>query len=166
MQPYFVVYPRWRAQLCDPGVRHVIISITDPPPDGGPLKAPIRFGREGVLRLEFDDFDLAKIGQHDAYLLDSAFRGRTIREWAMQPEHAVKIWDFMEQHADVEAVIVHCEAGASRSPSVAMALADVLGIKRGRVHSEGHNMAGDPPNRHVYDLVRAEGMRRMREMAQ
>lgn len=81
----------------------IIISITDPGSD------PNRFCSynsciKGILRLEFDDVDSPEplcITEKDADL----------------------ILDFVEKYKDVaDLVIVHCEAGISRSAGVAAAL--------------------------------------------
>lgn len=66
----------------------------------------------------------------------------------MQPSQAQLLWQFVEFHREQESIIVHCEAGASRSPSVAMALADGLGLDRGVI--DWYAPHGSPPNRHVY----------------
>ncbi len=66
----------------------------------------------GVLRLVFPDRD--EPGTDDP----SAIFGT---------EHARAIWDFMERHLEgLERVVVHCDAGVSRSPGVAAALAKCL----------------------------------------
>jgi predicted protein tyrosine phosphatase len=42
-------------------------------------------------------------------------------------EHAMKIWSFVLQHRlDLERIVVHCDAGVSRSPAVGAALARVF----------------------------------------
>jgi predicted protein tyrosine phosphatase len=64
------------------------------------------------LRLHFPDADVASEQFPEGLLF--------------APEHAREIWDFVLRHRDVERVVIHCDAGISRSPAVAAALARVL----------------------------------------
>jgi len=67
----------------------------------------------------------------------------------MSEDDADAIWQFVCQHErDYRAILVHCEQGMSRSPAVAAALAERLGIDGARFWREYQ------PNRFVYDLVR------------
>lgn len=132
-----IVRPRWRVKELSLDEPHVIISITDPPPFGGPATFPQRWGQLAVGRWQFADV-------HEEHPL------------AMQPEHAREIWAFVEKwRADAAVIVVHCEAGASRSPSIAMAIADRLRIKRDCIDwLRFEHVAGDsPPNDLVYGLM-------------
>ena len=85
---------------------HIIISITDP----GTLPAIIRpnFQNKGTLRLEFEDIDAEE-------------------PEAMTEAHAEAIAKFVNEHKDsVDMIVVHCEAGVSRSAGVAAAIGLVL----------------------------------------
>jgi predicted protein tyrosine phosphatase len=89
---------------------HVIISITTTPSDVARL--PVCEQTLGVLRLSFFDLDGPAHGAEEAQLFG--------------PSDAVKIWDLQELHKPKLArVIVHCDAGFSRSPAVAAAIARV-----------------------------------------
>ncbi len=85
-------------------VPHVIISITTT--EGDLARLPTCDQCRGVLRLVFGDVEVAT--------------GHTI---VFVPEHARAIWHFVEEHrAEIERVVVHCDAGLSRSPAVAAAI--------------------------------------------
>lgn len=73
------------------------------------------------------------------------------RRWSPLQRRAEKIWTFVDAHcANIEAIVVHCDAGASRSAAVAAALAKVLSgddrdFSRGRYE----------PNARVYEMLLA-----------
>jgi predicted protein tyrosine phosphatase len=92
-------------------VPHVIISITSHPDDVARLR--INEVCRGVLRLSFPDAEEPSDLHTEANLFSQ--------------EHAVAIWTFTQLHvSQIERMIVHCDAGVSRSPAVAAALARVL----------------------------------------
>jgi predicted protein tyrosine phosphatase len=67
----------------------------------------------GVLRLSFPDADMPS----DQYPEDILF----------SQQHAMKVWKFVREHrATIQRIIVHCDAGVSRSPAVAAAISKVL----------------------------------------
>lgn len=107
----FFVYSRGAFESLTPhDVPHVIISITTTIDD--PARIPESEHTRGVLRLVFPDLDLpAPDAPKDIFGL----------------AHANAIWDFVEAHRDhVDRIILHCDAGISRSPGVAAALAKCL----------------------------------------
>jgi predicted protein tyrosine phosphatase len=89
-------------------VPHVIISITSSPGD----RARLRTNELclGILRLAFADAEAP---------------GPAIGEGALFSAHdAARVWDFLTRHVDrLERVVVHCDAGVSRSAAVAAAIA-------------------------------------------
>jgi len=91
-------------------VPYAVISITTPG-DGEAVIAPSDHCRS-VLRLSFYDIRTSEC----------------CREWqTFLPEHARSIWEFVAEHWNhVEAMVIHCDAGQSRSPAVAAALDKVL----------------------------------------
>jgi predicted protein tyrosine phosphatase len=92
-------------------VPHVIISITSSPDD----VARLRLNKKcrGVLRLSFPDAEAPSALYAEAILFSR--------------EHAMNVWTFVQQHLpETQRIIVHCDAGVSRSPAVAAALARVL----------------------------------------
>lgn len=150
-----VVRSREQVRTLDPDFRYLVISISDPPPDGEPLKVPQRWGLLDVLHLEFHDFDLWALGDKK----NGLFRNRTIEELAMTADHAKAIWDFVQRPRSIEpaGIVIHCHAGVSRSPSVAMALADALRLDRSAIDWQSWDGPLDPdrraPNWHVYRLT-------------
>lgn len=90
---------------------HAVISITTTADDVAQL--PDATSRLGVLRLSFPDADVA-VADVTADRLFGA-------------EHADRIWDFLDAHRDaITCLVLHCDAGMSRSPGVAAAIARVL----------------------------------------
>lgn len=143
--------PRWRAEHIDLAVPYAVISITDPPPDGEPAKIKQRWGLQGVLRLEFHDFDT----HWDQSTLQTGYQGKRLSEWCMTKEHAEQVADFVYlMQGRIHELIVHCEAGASRSPSMAMAIAHVMNGSS-YITWEGHQYHGVTPNKGVYEVTLA-----------
>ncbi len=92
-------------------VPYVVISITSHPDDVARLRANKLC--LGVLRLSFPDAEAPSERFREGELFSSA--------------HAVQIWAFVDQYrSDVVRVLIHCDAGVSRSSAVAAALARVL----------------------------------------
>ena len=92
-------------------VPHLIISITSSRGDVARLRSNAMC--RGVLRLAFPDAEATSSLFPEANLFSR--------------EQAEEIWGFVHQHLlDVRRIIVHCDAGLSRSPAVAAALARVL----------------------------------------
>ena len=92
-----------------------LISITDP--DLPPAAVPSQIMMRALLRLSFDD---AQPGDEP---LGGAERLRLISE-----ADAEAVWRFVVQYApEVRRLVVHCEAGWSRSPAVAAAIAHGIG---------------------------------------
>lgn len=93
-------------------VPHVLISITSP--DDNPATLQTNKHTRGVLRLSFwdhrDEWDAAGREQHEPIFSTSMAR---------------EIWALVLANPDAD-VIVHCDEGASRSPGVVAALAQVL----------------------------------------
>jgi predicted protein tyrosine phosphatase len=111
-----------------------MISIHDP--DKRPANVPRQTGLRGVLVLSFHDAD------------PTAYTTLSPEVRVMTPDQAAKVWDFIDQHrADVGAIVVHCEGGFSRSPAVAAAIAEGLGLDPRRFWQEY------TPNQHVYHTM-------------
>jgi predicted protein tyrosine phosphatase len=91
-------------------VPHVIVSVTSS--EGDEANLPSSPHCRGVLRLVFPDLDVPLAGGPSG-LFDI--------------EHARAIWAFVELHRDdIERIVVHCDAGLSRSPAVAAAISKCL----------------------------------------
>src|SRR6185437_7480088 len=108
----FYVYSRLAIGMVRPHeVPHVIISITSGPEDVARLPASATC--QGILRLCFADAEESSALVDEAQLFTEA--------------QAAAIWRFVLEHREaVERVVVHCDAGFSRSPAVAAALARVM----------------------------------------
>lgn len=89
---------------------YAVISITTPGDEEATI-APSDNCR-AVLRLSFYDIRAAECNA----------------EWqTVLPEHARRIWAFVGRYWEhIEELIIHCDAGQSRSPAVAAALDKVL----------------------------------------
>ena len=91
-------------------VPYAVISIATP----GDEEAEIAPSDKcvSILRLSFNDIRASQC--HPEWL-------------SFVPEHARSIWAFVAEHwENIEALIIHCDAGQSRSPGVAAALDKVL----------------------------------------
>lgn len=138
---------------------HLIISITTPWIDGSADEARLQITPTtgGVLRLSFHDLsDMpadveAAVFKEEPHLRDAMFSSAL----------AAQVLDFVIPKAPfASAILVHCDAGLSRSPGVAAALAKILlGDDREWFH-KFH------PNRRVYRLIVEEYISRLeKEMA-
>lgn len=114
--------------------RTIIISITDPNKD------PVVFCKApfspliAVCRVSFDDID----------------RKKNEEDILMSKEDAENIKRFVERYADkAEQIIVHCEAGQSRSAGIMAAIKEWL-------EGDKFSVWKDPkytPNRHCYRMM-------------
>ena len=107
-QPQIVILSRKDAVRYEPSDREVCISITDFD-DHAP---PVLSGRFiSVLRLAFSDID-----EPDADPTTLLFNDT----------HAKAILRFVQQWKDADRLVIHCMAGQSRSPGVAIALCELF----------------------------------------
>lgn len=107
LNPEFVVLSRDDAEQYEPGRGEICISISDP--DAPPAQVSSRFA--AVLRLNFDD--VTERGEPSDVLFAE--------------DHAREIGEFLDKWPSAERVVVHCNAGVSRSPGVALGLCDLRG---------------------------------------
>lgn len=113
---------------------YCVISIHDS--DADPANVKVQPGLRAVLRLAFDN-------------VDPTGPTKLTTSVAFTREQAEAIWRFVSEHKDhVDAIVVHCEAGHSRSPAVAAAIYSVLG-GNGRKF-----IRGKEPNKYVYRMIR------------
>jgi predicted protein tyrosine phosphatase len=105
--PELVVLSREAAERYKPRGLEVCISITDPEGEAAPLSPAFA----AVLRLAFND--ITERGVPADVLFSVA--------------DAQKITAFLDDWPRVERVVVHCFAGVSRSPGVALGLSDLRG---------------------------------------
>ena len=101
------VMTRAAAERYQPGPGDVCVSISDPA--GSPADLSPAFA--AVLRLAFDDLE------RPSFRDDVPFA---------RP-HAAMVRAFIRTHPGAAHVIVHCNAGASRSPGLALGISDWLG---------------------------------------
>ncbi len=106
------VYSRAAIERVAPhDVPHIVISITSAPEDVARIPASPML--VGILRLSFADVESA---------------GDDPRLVVFSEEHARSIHDFVVAHqGEIERILVHCDAGVSRSPAVAAALTRAFG---------------------------------------
>lgn len=148
-----IVLPRWKAESLDLNQRCRLISITDPVPFGQPAAIKRRWCLDqdtDLLRLEFDDVCRHGLHAHEDFgghrlFPITADQGKAIAGFAMSCPHPV--------------LVIHCEAGASRSPSAAMAIADITSLGRHIIQWGGFEECQSPraermpPNQSVYEAV-------------
>ncbi len=117
------------------GVPYIVISIHDP--GERPAEIPPDPNCQATLCLSFHDADLP---QREA---SAACDG------CLTAADAERIWRFVQEHLPgIRAIVCHCEQGMSRSPAVAQALAETLGV------GQRHIVLGRNPNKRVYRLLK------------
>jgi predicted protein tyrosine phosphatase len=120
-------------------VPHVVISITTTP--GDVARFPVPPTCLAVLRLSFAD------------LLPTEVDAST-RHHLFSRAQAERIWSFWDQHrARIERLLVHCDAGHSRSPAIAAAIAEDAGLEHESFFRRYE------PNAHVLETMRASRLR-------
>ena len=130
------VYSRSAIEVVKPHeVPHVVISITSASSDVARLRTNDLC--RGVCRLAFVDAEVPS--------------EKYPEEMLFSPQQAAQVWEFVHQHhLAVQRIIVHCDAGYSRSPAMAAALAKELN------GDDAQYFAGRyKPNARVHRLVGA-----------
>jgi predicted protein tyrosine phosphatase len=130
--PEFVVLSREEAELYEPRGKEICISISDP--DASPARVSSRFA--AVLRLNFND--VIERGEPSDILFAE--------------DHAREIRKFLDAWPKAERVMVHCNAGVSRSPGVALGLCDIRGWATAALERSHPGW-----NRLVRSVIAAEG---------
>jgi predicted protein tyrosine phosphatase len=105
--PDFVVLSREEAERYEPGEREICISIADPDAEAAQLSGDFA----AVLNLSFTD--IIERGEPSDVLFSE--------------DHARAIREFIDAWPDATRIVVHCHAGVSRSPGVALGLCDIRG---------------------------------------
>ena len=137
---------RYAATRFDSPYRCAVISISDPDSDPPQFKIFAVMDESCVLRLRFDDVDVSR------YCADE------LAGWGYQvmlPYLAKQIPPFLRRMTEkgLDSMLIHCEAGVSRSISTAMAICDSLNWDRAIIDWETRDAFSGPPNQHVYDTV-------------
>ena len=130
--PEFVVLSREEAELYAPRGKEICISISDP--DALPAQVSSLFA--AVLRLNFND--VTERGEPSDVLFAE--------------DHAREIRQFLDSWPKTERVMVHCNAGVSRSPGVALGLCDIRGWATAALERSHPGW-----NRLVRSVIAAEG---------
>jgi predicted protein tyrosine phosphatase len=105
--PSILVLSRREAERFAPDWPYAVISITDP--DQDPANLPQSQYCRGVLRLEFHDVS-------DLQLTDD------LTSEPYTEEHAEAVAEFVRGHTGCRLLVIHCEAGLSRSAGVGAAV--------------------------------------------
>ena len=87
--------------------------------------------RVGLLQLAFQDIEFQS------------------RSGAISPNQAEEILKFVETHKNVDNILVHCEAGTSRSPAIAAAIANIYNKGEDKIWFHEPYI----PNKLVYNAV-------------
>lgn len=102
------------------------------------IPAKLQHGWHSVLRLQFDDIDVAEpeFQPAEPYVI-------------FNEDHAKQVIEFVtaaKESGQVEGIMVHCHAGISRSAAVAKWIAEKYGLP----FSESYSLY----NRHIYRVLR------------
>ena len=104
MMTELITMDRKQAASYEPGPRELCISICSTGADHPKLHP----GWLAVLQLEFDDCELKHEDLAPVY--------------AITPTQADRIVEFIKEHSEPRRLVIHCEAGISRSVSIAAAI--------------------------------------------
>lgn len=134
----FFIYSRHAVEAVPPhDVPHIIVSITTPGDPDYPAKIKTNHATLGLLRLTFHDLDRIPPG-HEEFVVEAEL---------FQPSQARQILAMVKEHPTAQRLIVHCDAGLSRSPAVAAALSKIL------VGNDDYFFRDYHPNRRVYRMI-------------
>ncbi|CAM4214210.1 dual specificity protein phosphatase family protein [Listeria booriae] len=97
------------------GKNPIMIRIADKDKTFAPLQDPGKY--QGVLEVHFND-----INEEDDYW--GLSKKESDEMVLFNKKHAEMIHDFVDQFSEISQIVVHCNAGVSRSSAVAMQLAE------------------------------------------
>jgi hypothetical protein len=122
------VHCRAEAETLTFEVPHIYVSISLPGDPSGTAKLSTNKHTLGVLQLTF--WDLDRLVPVDPDLVDEvrAASGITyeMEKQLFEPRHARAILAFVNAYPEAEHVVFHCDAGLSRSPGAAAAIAKIF----------------------------------------
>lgn len=108
--PEIIIHSIKGAEAFIPGPEDICISIRSP----GNMRARLSPGFRAILRLWF----------HDLAGIDPPYPARAV---PFTPRDAEEVARFVRQHKDrARRIVVHCEAGISRSVAIALAISTTL----------------------------------------
>ena len=113
--PEVLILSEVKALLYEPSLREVCISVTDIDDKSRP---ELSNAFTAVLRLAFSDIDEPSSDPSDLLFNE---------------EHAREIVNFVRQWTDVDRIVIHCLAGQSRSPGIAMGLCELFSWELGEM---------------------------------
>lgn len=133
-----VVRNRDMAGEFDLNVPYIVISVTDVGSED--VEFVKSKTRKAILRLKFSDFD-PNTGVFRS--VDMTNSGIIFFDEKM----AKQIVDFIKKHSKVKVLLVHCEAGISRSPGIAAAICNYIG------RDDSVYFSRYLPNMYVYSTI-------------
>ncbi len=128
---------------------HCIISIVDPPPfgSGEMVQLPSDPDLVGALHLQFGDF-------HEKHF-NLVREGGRLESWAMKDYHGYLLYNFLDKNwGNFETLIISCVAGVSRSASMALAIAEKVGVDKFAIEPCHRDWSHQPLNPHVYAMTK------------
>jgi len=141
-----IVYNRQLAETVEHKVPHVFISISTPKEDG-PARLPTNSNTLGVLQLQFYDIDRVWDTRVGGTQPERVVR-EDVERLMFQPHHAKAILAFVAAHPIASRIIIHCDAGLSRSPGVASALLKIFAGDDNEFFKQHSGL-----NRRVYRMI-------------
>jgi predicted protein tyrosine phosphatase len=113
--PEVLILSEMKALLYEPSLREACISVTDIDDKARP---ELSNAFTAVLRLAFSDIDEPSSDPADLLFNE---------------EHAREIVNFVRPWTDVDRIVIHCLAGQSRSPGIAMGLCELFSWELGEM---------------------------------
>ena len=146
----FIVLNRMKAEAgFNSNSNHIMISMHSP--ELGSAVIPKNSKLLAILRIECHDVDYSEIGEITAQ------RGfveyKEIKRF--NKKMALDIIEFVMEHKP-QLVIIHCDAGLSRSPAVALALSEIFneGSVMPKMYVQSAVGGMGLYNRHIYRTIR------------
>jgi predicted protein tyrosine phosphatase len=129
------VRSKGNAAIFESDVPFAAISVSTNP---GEWPVISETNRVALLQLSFADRDMVKDATPETIAKYDLFR----------PDQAKQILDFVTENWDkVDAFLIHCEAGVSRSPAIAAAITKIAGGE------DTYYFRHYSPNRYVYKTI-------------
>ena len=122
----------------------LVISIGSPGRENAKIKG------ENVFFFQFHDIEEDLVDPLKEVVYES-----------LKPKMAESVVDIAFAHRDKKIWVIHCEAGVSRSPGVALGLARFIDFD-----TQAHKLEKQFPchNKHVRKLIEGAGLKKMREI--